>query len=475
MNNSNIDKIVKQFGEKSILVIGDIMLDEFIFGNVERINPEAPVPILNVKKREIRLGAAANVANNIISLGGNCVLFGMTGDDRSAEKIIKLAKKQKISLYLIKDKNVPTIKKTRAIAQNQHLLRLDFEEKYEPNQVFLDALKELLVQQNFDAILVSDYAKGTITKEVMEILKQANKPIFVDPKPANKEFYEGVFLITPNLKEAKELAKIKEQETEKSSEEFLGKHLCELYSSNILITKSEKGMTLHEKNKEAFNIPTQAKEVYDVTGAGDTVISTLTLAYSCCADLKTSALLSNIAAGISVGKIGTSPVLKEELINELFRDESKIKSLEELKLLINDLKLKNKKIVFTNGCFDILHTGHTRLLNFAKKQGDILILGLNSDDSVKRLKGESRPINVQEKRAEILSNFPQINYITIFEQDTPLELVESLRPDIIVKGGDWKPENVVGNHVAEIRIFNTIEGESTTNIIKKVQEKSANN
>lgn len=470
MNNSNIDKIVKQFGEKSILVIGDIMLDEFIFGNVERINPEAPVPILNVKKREIRLGAAANVANNIISLGGNCVLFGITGDDNSAKKIINLAKEQKISLYLIKDKNVPTIKKTRAIAQNQHLLRLDFEEKYKPNQVFFDALKELLVQNNFDAILVSDYAKGTITKEVMEILKQSNKPIFVDPKPANKDLYKGVFLITPNLKEAKEL--VNEPVSEKLTGEFLGEQLCQLYDANILITKSEKGMTLHEKNKESFNIPTQAKEVYDVTGAGDTVISTITLAYSCCADLKTSALLSNIAAGISVGKIGTSPVLKEELINELFRDESKIKSLEELKLLVDDLKLKNKKIVFTNGCFDILHTGHTRLLSFAKKQGDILILGLNSDDSVKRLKGETRPINAQEKRAEVISNFPQINFITIFEQDTPLELIEALRPDIIVKGGDWKPENVVGNHIAEIRIFNTIEGESTTNIIKKVQEKT---
>ncbi len=472
MSNSNLDKVVKQFCEKSILVIGDIMLDEFIFGNVERINPEAPVPILNVKKREIRLGAAANVANNIISLGGNCVLFGITGDDNSAKKIINLAKKQKISLYLIKDKNVPTIKKTRAIAQNQHLLRLDFEEKYKPNQIFFDALKELLMQNNFDAILVSDYAKGTITKEVMEILKQSNKPIFVDPKPANKSLYKGVFLITPNLKEAKELAeKIEVSESEKFADEFLGKNLCQIYDANILITKSEKGMALHEKNKESFNIPTQAKEVYDVTGAGDTVISTITLAYSCCNDLKTSALISNIAAGISVGKIGTSTVLKEELINELFRDESKIKSLEELQLLVNDLKLKNKRIVFTNGCFDILHTGHTRLLSFAKKQGDVLILGLNSDDSVKRLKGETRPINTQEKRAEVISNFPQINFITIFEQDTPLELIESLRPDIIVKGGDWKPENVVGNHIAEIRIFNTIEGESTTNIIKKVQEK----
>ncbi len=463
MNYSNLDKTINQYNEKTILVIGDLILDEFIFGKVERINPEAPVPILNVKKKEFRLGGAANVAQNVISLGGKCVLFGVAGDDESAQILIELAKTGKLNYCITKNKSFPTIRKIRAIAQNHHLLRLDFEENYKTDELFIQTLKECLEQNNFDAVIISDYGKGTINQNIFDVLKLFNIPVFVDPKPVNKELYKNAFLITPNLKEAKELA---------GKEEGLGGALCEIYNSNILITKGEQGMSLYELGKEELNIPTQAKEVCDVTGAGDVVIAALALSYTCCKDLEKSARISNIAAGISVGKIGTAQVLQQELLEEVRQDSNKIKTLDELKSIIHDLKLKNKKIVFTNGCFDILHTGHTRLFSFAKKQGDILILGLNSDDSVKRLKGSERPINSQEKRAEVLANFSQIDYITLFEEDTPLNLVENLRPDIIVKGGDYKPENVVGNNIAEVRIFNTVEGESTTNALEKMKSDS---
>ncbi|PIN80417.1 bifunctional heptose 7-phosphate kinase/heptose 1-phosphate adenyltransferase, partial [Candidatus Woesearchaeota archaeon CG10_big_fil_rev_8_21_14_0_10_30_7] len=241
------------------------------------------------------------------------------------------------------------------------------------------------------------------------------------------------------------------------------------YNSNILITKGESGMTLHEKNKEPYNIPTVAKEVYDVVGAGDVVISALALAYSSCFDLQKSSIISNVAASIAVGKIGTSPVFQNELLNELVEESGKIKSWEELRNIVKELKFQNKKVVFTNGCFDILHTGHTRLLQFAKKQGDVLILGLNTDESITKLKGPTRPVNSQDKRAEVLANLDSINYITLFGEDTPLDLLETIRPQIIVKGGDWKSENVVGNHIAEVRIFPTIKGESTTSKIEKMK------
>lgn len=461
----NSVEIVENFNGKKVLVVGDVILDEFLFGQVKRINPEAPVPILNVEQKEFQLGGAANVAKNIKSLGGNCLLFGIIGNDSSGKIIVKLINNEKINFFLTKDKNLSTIRKTRALAQNRQLLRLDFEQEYKVTKTFLTSLKNLLEEKSFDVIIVSDYGKGTITKEVIELLKNYNAPIFVDPKLKNKDLYKNVFVITPNLKEAKELGVESELKNER-----LGNYLCKKYNANILITKGEQGMSLYELNKEPVNIPAKKRKFYDVTGAGDVVIATLALGYSVCKDLLKAAKISNTAAAISVSKIGSKPVLQQELLNELKLVNSKIKTLEELKIIINNLRIKNKKIVFTNGCFDILHTGHTRLLSFAKKQGDVLILGLNTDNSVKRLKGINRPVNSQEERAEVLSNIDSIDYIVFFDEDTPLNLVEELRPDIIVKGGDWKVENVVGNHIAEVRIFNTVEGKSTTNIIKKIKE-----
>ena len=462
------------------MVIGDVMLDKYIHGNVERISPEAPVPVVHVKKENYVPGGALNTACNIVTLGGNALVVGIIGNDDAGKTLQNELKQRKInSEGIVISSKKPTIQKVRILGQNQQLVRID----YEKNNVIDEDAENKIIElinhniQNVDAVVISDYAKGCITenvaKKAIEIANKNSKIVIVDPKPNNKALYKGSFLITPNKKEACEMTKIEA----KTEEDILkiGKKLIEELDSNVLVTRGEKGMTLFEKNGEITNIPTQAKEVYDVSGAGDSVIAALALALSSKTSLQEASILANHAGSIAVGKIGTATITLDELSRALEKQSTKVKTLEELKGIVDDLKKKEKSIVWTNGCFDILHVGHVKYLQEAKKLGDILILGLNNDESIKRLKGKNRPIVSQHERAEILSALLSVDYLIFFEQDTPINEIKILVPNIIVKGGDYKEEDIVGHDImkesgGKVEVIPFIGEFSTTNIINKILE-----
>lgn len=473
----DIKDIITNFYNKKVVVVGDIMLDEFLFGDVKRINPEAPVPVLSVTNRLFKPGGAANVSNNLVDLGAKSYIIGRIGNDESANILIKEFKKLGINHNLIVDKSMPTIRKVRSIAKNQQLLRVDFEEKKYLEEKHVDKIIKNIKEIKPDIIIVSDYNKGFITKKLMDELKKLAIRIICDLKPENKELFKNVFLIKPNLKEAQELSGIKGEDD--FHVEAIGKKLMEEFNSNVMITRSEKGMSLFEKNGKIYHIPTKAQEVYDVTGAGDTVIATLALSLSANATLEEATIISNHAAGIVVKKIGTATITSDELIQSLNHDFGKIKTRDEIKSIVEDLKLKMKKIVFTNGCYDILHLGHISLLKEAKKQGDILIVGLNTDESVKTIKGPTRPINNENDRADVIASIEGVDYVVLFNEKTPEKIIKMIKPDIHVKGGDYNPYDykkmpeakIVHSYGGKVHIVKTVDGKSTTNIINKINEK----
>lgn len=473
-NNDRFTDIIKKFSDKKIIVIGDVMLDEFIFGEVNRINPEAPVPVLHAKKIIYKPGGAANTATNIASLGGKCILIGRVGDDESKRILESELKKLGITPNFVVDKDFHTTRKVRSMAKNQQLLRVDYEHHDRITKKQAEKIINLTNNiKDCGVIIISDYNKGVITKELMDGLKKTPKKILADIKKENKELFRGVHLIKPNLKEAQEFSGIKAAD-ERSVEE-IGRKLVKDMDCNILLTRASEGMTLFEKNGKTEHIPTSALEVYDVTGAGDTVIATLALCEAAGSSLLDSSIIANHAAGIVVGKIGTATTDQQELIRIFSNEKTKIKTRKEIIEAVKDLKLKNKKIVFTNGCYDILHTGHIKLLREAKKQGDILIVGLNTDSSVRKLKGPTRPINNEEERSEIMSSLEFVDYVTLFEEDTPVKIISELKPDIHVKGGDYNPYDykqmpeakIVHEYGGKIHIVKILDGKSTTNIIKK--------
>ena len=424
-----IEEIMNKFKEKKILVIGDIMLDTYIKGDVKRISPEAPVPIVNVKQEYNALGGAGNVAANVISLGGKVTLFSFVGEDSFGAVVRELIEKIGIEGYL--DKTSKTIQKTRIYSENQQLIRFDRE--IIKRRHFNQKMKEILVKKakEADMIIISDYAKGTINKDLMETLSEFKNKMIVDPKPVNKRLYEKVFIITPNEDEIIKMTSIRN--VDKASNK-----LKQDLKTSVLLTRGSKGMSLFSDKK--IDIPTNAKEVFNVTGAGDTVIAALALALSSGASINEAANIANHAAGITVEKAGTYSVSFSELMSRLQKEEGKISDEKKLKKIVEDLKKKNKRIVWTNGCFDLLHIGHTRYLKEAKKLGDCLIVGLNSDESVRKLKGNSRPIQSERERAEILSSLEFIDHIIIFPELSPERYLKELQPDVYVKGGNilWK-------------------------------------
>ncbi len=475
---SKIKEILGKFKDKKIMVIGDMMLDRYLIGDVNRISPEAPVPVVNITKEMHIPGGAANVASNIAALGGKAYTAGVVGDD-DARKILenKLKKKNIITDGLFIDKEGPTIQKVRVIGQQQQLVRIDYEKTKSRNKKIenkiIDYTKKII--EKIDVIVISDYAKGLITKNVaLEIISLCNehgKPVIVDPKPKNIEFYKGATLVTPNLKEASEITGV---ESRLENVVLIGEKLKEMLNSNILITKGEYGSSLIELEGDIAHIPTKAKEVYDVSGAGDTVAAALALSLAAGADLNYAAVLANHAAGIVVGKTGTATANIKEITALFEKGENKIKTLDELKEIIKDLKIKGRKIIWTNGCFDILHAGHVKYLQKAKELGDVLILGVNSDDSPYfRSKGPDRPILKQNERAELLSAIECVDYIIFFSEDTPLKQITAIEPDFVVKGGDYKQKDVVGYELMKktkgrVVIIPLVKGFSTTNIIDKI-------
>ena len=460
---------------KQILIYGDIMLDKYFTGKVSRISPEAPVPVVKVHTEHMTLGGSANVANNISKLGNMPILIGFLGKDKNADELLKLGQQEGIKIDAIISNN-PTITKIRVIGEHQQITRLDFEEPLEIDSNNFNLLEQKIkkvINKNIGVFIISDYLKGSCTTETCQlIINQCQNfkiPVIVDPKGNDWWKYKGSFMITPNLKELEQVTNTQIKNTDDEIIKYALPLLEKFNIKYLLVTRSEKGMILISQEK-IVNFSTEAKEVYDVSGAGDTVIATVSLGIALGQAIESAVKMANIAAGIVVSKFGTTPIYKDELLKAMNDISTKLVSGQELLRIINQDKKKGKTIVFTNGCFDILHKGHLSYLRTASKLGDIFILGLNSDSSVKKLKGNDRPINNEEDRAEVLSFFDFIDYITIFYEETPLELIKSIKPDILVKGGDYKAENVVGKEFSgKVEIIPFVDGYSTTNIINKMK------
>lgn len=466
-----------------ILVVGDLILDEYIWGGISRISPEAPVPILETRSETLALGGAANVANNLAALGCEVHLCGAIGQDEKGDKLLQSIHDRSIQTEgIFRFVHRPTTSKIRIIANNQQVLRIDNED----NRPIMEKTEKKLIQYisqtipGMDGVVCSDYQKGILTEKsihsIMHRAKKAKKPVIVDPKSSDFSLYKNATVVTPNLKEVGRSVPIKI--TDKGSLNRAAEYLLNLTRSKaILITEGKDGMTLFQKKEKPVSIPTAAKEIFDVTGAGDTVISVFSMAVFVGFDFKEAAWLSNMAASIVVGKVGTAVVtlneINEFLHEEILRTSHTVLELEELKKIVGLAKSAGKKVVFTNGCFDIIHGGHIEFLQKAKSLGDILVVGLNTDDSVRNLKGDGRPIKTEQERANILSAFKFIDYITLFNEDTPEKLIREIRPDILVKGNDYKIDEVVGREIVEgygghVELIPVLKDHSTTMTLEKI-------
>ncbi len=466
-----------QFKNAKILVLGDVMLDRYWFGATNRISPEAPVPVVKIQDNEDRAGGAANVAMNIAALNVPVTLHGLIGQDDAGNALDKLLNDHQIRNHCVALETHPTITKLRVLSRHQQLLRLDFEENFHnvESASLLEKLSDEIAQ--YGALILSDYGKGTLdsVQQMIQIARNMKVPVLIDPKGTDFERYRGATLLTPNMSEFE--AVVGECKTEEDIVEKGLKLIKDYDFSALLITRSEKGMTLLRPNQEAYHLPTLAKEVFDVTGAGDTVISVLAIALADGRSYEESCYLANAAAGVVVGKLGTSTLTPSELENAIHqRDETGfgVVSEAELKEVMKKSRQAGEKVVMTNGCFDILHPGHVSYLENARKLGDRLIVAVNSDDSVKRLKGATRPINDLDARMTVLAGLSSVDWVVPFEEDTPQRLIGEILPDLLVKGGDYKPEEIAGSEEVwanggEVRVLNFENGCSTSNIIKKIQ------
>jgi len=465
--------------QPKILVIGDLMIDHYLWGECERISPEAPIPIVNIDDENTVLGGAGNVVNNLVALGAHTDILSVIGDCDIANELGTLLSNINVSTnHLVKEKGRLSSKKSRIIASHQQVIRYDRESDYDisekSQQTLFDQYKKILKQ--YDIVLLSDYGKGVLTDSLTrDLIQEANNlgiKVLVDPKGINYFKYSGAYLLTPNKKEASLATNI--DIIDDSSLLRAITQLKEKCSLNVsLITLSENGVAIYDNDLRVH--PTMAREVYDVTGAGDTVLATLGYALSSNYDIDQAVEFANLAAGVVVGKIGSATASIDE-INDYksslhqSSSEEHIKTLIEIEVLSTKLKDKGKKIVFTNGCFDILHAGHVRYLETAKSFGDILMVGVNSDKSVRTLKGETRPINSEQDRALLIASLEAVDYVIIFNEDTPYELIKVIKPHTLVKGGDYAGQKVVGQDlVSELRLVNFIEGKSTTRTIEKIQ------
>ena len=470
------------FGDKvpKILVIGDLMIDQYLWGSCERISPEAPVQVINVTNDSKVLGGAGNVINNLKKFGAQVDIFSVIGDCKNSTELKFLLSEIGVDTkYLIKQKNRIVSKKSRIIASQQQVVRYDRESTDDINTQSENTLISVFKKNinNYEIILLSDYGKGVLTTKVtrtlIELANQKGIKVLVDPKGADYSKYSSAYLLTPNKKEVSQATKINIQDNE-SLLKAASKLKSEFDLTISLITMSEEGIAVYDDNLRIK--PTITKEVFDVTGAGDTVLSSLGFALACNSNIDDAVEFANLAAGVVVSKIGSATATFNEIIehesslNKSSSDKH-IKEFGEIAKLIDELKEKNRKIVFTNGCFDILHLGHIKYLETAKSLGDILILGLNSDRSVSALKGDERPINSQVDRAYILAALEVVDYVVIFDEDTPYNLIKLIKPNILVKGSDYKGKKVVGEDIAEeLILVEFIEGKSSSKTIEKIKK-----
>jgi D-beta-D-heptose 7-phosphate kinase/D-beta-D-heptose 1-phosphate adenosyltransferase len=483
MDRKNIESFFAQASKVRALVIGDLMLDEYLWGKAERISPEAPVQVVDVLREDLRLGGAGNVVNNLIALGCQVSVCSVIGEDDNAVVLRQVFGDMGVATDAVfADPERRTGKKTRVIAAHQQIVRIDRESKEEIGAALESRIIAFLEKNgaDFQVFVVSDYLKGVLTcrvlKSIIDTGRRLGVPVVVDPKGSDYDKYRGATIITPNRKEAEQASHVQIVD-EASLNTAAAGLLAGLQLAAVLITRSEAGMSLFRSDNEPLHIPTVAREVYDVTGAGDTVLAVLSLGLAAGVNLADAAGLANIAAGIVVGKLGTSTVSPAEIMDEVGRghkdSDSKIKNLDVLAGIIEAEKAKGKQIVFTNGCFDLLHVGHVKYLQKARACGDLLVLGLNSDASIRRLKGEKRPLIGEEERAHILAALDCIDFIVIFDEDTPLRVITALKPAVLVKGGDYTIEGVVGREIVEsaggrVELVSFVDGKSTTNIIEKI-------
>ena len=473
-------KVLKNF-KPNILVVGDLMIDHYLWGSCDRISPEAPVQVVDIAKETTVLGGAGNVINNLVALGAKVSVSSVIGNDDNGNELTSM-----LSSIGVDTKNIitqagrKTSKKSRVIAVSQQILRYDKESK---NDIDSSSVKKIIDSlskniHDYDALILSDYGKGILTSELcQEVIKLANQnsvKVLVDPKGSDFSKYRGAYLLTPNKKEAILATNIEIEDDESLKEALLKlKTECDLNVS--LITLSEDGIATYDDKVKRF--PTVVKEVFDVTGAGDTVIASIAFALSAGKSIEDTAAFANLAAGVVVAKIGSATVTLgeiEEYEASLHKSTSDahIKSFEDIESIVNRFRASGKRVVFTNGCFDILHVGHVKYLQVAKSFGDILIVGLNSDESVSRLKGPTRPVNVAEDRAYILAALEAVDFVVPFTEDTPHELIKMIKPDVLVKGGDYEGKEVIGTEFAgELKLVDFVDGKSTTKTIEKIQGK----
>jgi D-beta-D-heptose 7-phosphate kinase/D-beta-D-heptose 1-phosphate adenosyltransferase len=476
-----IHEIEDEWGAKRLLVIGDVMLDKYIWGEVGRISPEAPVPVVRGMRQDEKPGGAANVAMNLARLGAQTTVVGITGDDESARLLADRLRSNGVTPCFISSGEFDTITKTRILGGRQQMLRLDFERPGSIAQAALDSLlkKALELLPGSHALVLSDYAKGVITPEICQSLITAARklgiPVLVDPKGNDYSLYRGATTICPNLVELAGAARLSPANLEAvlTAAEAM---VTELDIEFLTATLSEKGIALVRPGNR-FVAPAQARQVFDVSGAGDTVVAVLALSLASGVQPETAVQLANMAAGIVVGKVGTVPIEKHELLAALspqiaLHAEDRVLTRDEIVKRVALWKANGERVVFTNGCFDLLHIGHITLLEQARRCGDRLIVAINSDASVSCLKGPSRPIVRQGDRARVLAALAAVDAVVVFDESTPLELILAAQPDVLVKGGDYKAETIVGAREiqswgGEVKIVPLVEGFSTTRLIEK--------
>jgi D-beta-D-heptose 7-phosphate kinase/D-beta-D-heptose 1-phosphate adenosyltransferase len=484
----DFEALTHAMARQTVLCVGDLMLDEFVYGEVSRISPEAPAPVIAVQRSETNIGGAGNVARNITSLGARCIFVGLIGDD-DAGSLLKtaLAKEGLIESVLVCDSARPTTRKVRFVSEHfsTHMLRADWElaqpAAADIEQKLIDAVLPLLPRA--DIVLLSDYAKGVLTarviRNVIDAARKLGKIVIVDPKSANFAIYRGATLLTPNRKEFAEATRSR-ADSHKSIADAAQDAMQLADCEAILVTQSEHGMTLVPRKGEIIHIPAHPVKVRDVSGAGDTVAAALAVVLATGAGWETALRTANAAAAVSVSKKGTAIVTSAELRRRILphaflaAEEKIVADGGDLDAQLLEWRKQGLRVGFTNGCFDILHPGHVKVLTAARAACDRLIVGLNSDASVKRLKGEGRPVQDERARAEVLAALEAVDLVAIFDEDTPIGLITAIRPSVLVKGGDYTREQVVGHeiveaHGGEVLLVDVLPGFSTTSLVDRAR------
>jgi len=488
----DFDTLSRKMMQQTVLCIGDLMLDEFVYGEVSRVSPEAPAPVIAARRSELNIGGAGNVARNIAALGAKCIFTGMIGDDPAGDTLrSEFVKKERIEARLIVDAARPTTRKVRFVSEHfsTHMLRADWEVASQASSVMETRLIEAIsaAMPRADVVLLSDYAKGVLTPRVVrhaiDAAHKAGKRVIVDPKNANFGVYQGASILTPNRKEFVEATRCRSE----SPDEVRAAALDAIKLADcdaILVTQSEHGMTLVTREGDLHHIPAYPAKVRDVSGAGDTVAATLAVALAAGAQEEDAVRMASAAAAVAVSKRGTASVSLAELRKKILppasltAEEKIVSGSEELDARLHDWRREGFRVGFTNGCFDILHPGHVRVLTQARAACDRLIVGLNSDSSVRRLKGHDRPVQTETARAEVLAALEAVDLVAIFEDDTPLQLITRIMPSVLVKGGDYTVEQVVGHEIVianggKVVLVDILPGHSTTSLVKRARERQA--